>query len=91
MAAGVLKTIVVVLAVLIFLALALVVWRILSLAGDADGPGFGEVSLGLPADCRIAGVVALDGRLAILTDGPACNDVHIVDAESGASLGRITP
>ena len=90
MSAGILKTIVIVLAVLIFLAFGLIVWRIFGIVGGA-APTLGEVSLDLPDGCRIVGAEALGDQLAVLTDGPGCNAVHIVDPATGETAGRITP
>ncbi len=91
MAASVLKTIVIVLAVLIIAAFGLVVWRIFGIVGSRSAPGFGEVSLALPSDCRITSMTTVDNRLALLTEGPNCNAVYIVDEASGEVIGRITP
>ncbi len=90
MSASILKTIVIVLAVLIFLAFGLIVWRIFGLVGQA-APTLGEVSLGLPETCRIVAVETLDDRLVVLTDGPDCNAVHLVDPATGERVGRVTP
>ena len=91
MAAGVLKTIVIVLAVLIFASFGLIIWRIFGLVATDPAASFGDHSLALPADCRITGVAAVNDRLAVLTDGPSCNAVHIMDPETGQAVGRVTP
>ena len=90
MSAGILKTIVIVLAILIFFAFGLIVWRIFGLVGSA-APSLGDVSLGLPEGCRIIGTQMIGEFLAVVTDGPDCNVVHMVDPVTGEVAGRIAP
>lgn len=89
-----LKGLVIFMAVLIFLGLAVV---FLGIAGVIGGPGddtaLGAVSLGLPAGCRIADVVAAEARLIVRTEGvaAACGAVFVVDLVSGEILGTVAP
>lgn len=96
------KSIVIGLAVLIFLGLGLLGygfvqkannpdWRLFSpssSAAPATGKAFGDLNLDLPAGCVIARVRP-DGNRAYLTIGPGgdCNRVIVVDTIRGRVLG----
>ena len=89
-----LKVLVVVLGVLIVVALALVAYGLVTRLSKDDAPrGLGEITLDLPAGCRIAAAQADGGRLIVRTDGPAergCQQVVVIDLADGTVLGRIT-
>ena len=93
MQAQLLKLLVIVMSVAILVALALVAYGI---AGRVSGPpreGFGARDIDLPAGCRLAEARLAEGRLVLRLDGPAdrdCQQVVLIDPESGAILGRVT-
>ena len=78
--------------VAILVALALVVYGIVS--GNKDGPmGFDAREIALPAGCEIAETAVDGGHLVLRLSGLAergCQAVLIFDLETGAPLGRIT-
>jgi len=91
------KIVVIVMAVLIFVGMIAVVWALFNLnkpTGDRDiAKVAGELSLGLPAGCIIAGM-ELDGqRLAVRTEGPSdaadCERIYIIDLDSGDVISTL--
>lgn len=95
------KIVVILMAVLIFAGMIAVVWALFNLkkpAGNRDiAKVAGELSLGLPAGCKIAGM-ELDGqRLAVRTEGlPGgpqaavdCERIYIVDVASGDVISTL--
>ena len=89
-----LKALVIIMAVLIGLGLLLVFLRIGGvIGGPGDDDALGQVSLGLPAGCRIADIAVADARLIVRTEGAAapCGAVFVIDLASGDVLGTVSP
>ena len=77
----------------ILVALALVAYGIVRGVGGEKSGRFGARDLGLPAGCEIADSSLAEGRIVIRTSGlveSGCQQVLVVDLESGEVLGRIT-
>ncbi len=80
------------LGILIFAGLIVVAVTVASRISDGDSPGFGQIALPLPEGCSIAEATAGEGRLLLRLEGLAergCDQVIILDLESGRELGRI--
>lgn len=90
-----LKALVIGMGVIIVLGMVVVIATIISRIAGTDGDEeLGTVYLGLPESCRIADVVESRGHLVLRLSGPAkdgCGDLLVVNAGSGAVVGRITP
>lgn len=97
-----LKFLVIGMGVLIFVLLGVVVFAMVQRMGGAGpgegdgeaGPGFGEVRVEIPPGCRIAAAEPQgEARIVMRLDGgPSCDQILILDAESGEILGRfVTP
>ena len=89
-----LKVLVVVMGIAIFAILAVIVVTVVQRVGGgpAERGGFGELRLAVPEGCTLAQVEAAEGRLLLRLDGPpgrGCQQVVVVDPESGEVLGRI--
>lgn len=89
-----LKGLVVVMGILVVVGLILVAYGFVSQLSQrqAVSDGFGEAALALPAGCVIAAAEAAGARLVVRVDGPAergCQQVVVVDMESGEILGRL--
>ena len=89
------KGFVVFMGLLIVAGLALVVYALVTRVSDGTGPlgGFGATTVPLPAGCTLAEARIEAGRLVLRTEGPAergCQQVILLDPESGKVLGRIT-
>ena len=93
-----LKALVVFMGLLIVAGLGLLVYGMVSQI--SDGPdsgalgGFDAAAVSLPAGCVLAQAELDEGRLVLRADGPVerpdCQQVILLDPESGAELGRIT-
>jgi hypothetical protein len=95
-----LKLLVIVMGILILTGLGLLVYGVTQRVSQPDGgdteraggDGFGEIAVPLPAGCVIAEARSEGGRLVVRLDGPAeqgCQQVIVVDTESGEVLGRL--
>ncbi len=90
-----LKVFVIFMGLLIVAGLALVVYAMLTRVseGPGAGAGFDETALALPAGCSLAEARAEAGRLIVRTEGPMgydpCQQIIIIDLESGEVLGRV--
>ena len=93
-----LKAVVIFMGVLILAGIAVVAFTIVGGAGGdrADGGGgkaggFGAIRLEGVAGCRIVESATDDGRLVLRTEGqgPGCGRVHVLDLETGKTLGTI--
>ena len=82
-----LKGVVIGMGILILLGLGVVVAAIVGeVNGSRESPEKRTVSLDLPAGCRIAGMRAVDDRLALRVTGPdgaACPALLVFDPASG--------
>jgi len=91
-----LKALVVFMGLLIVAGLGLVVYGMMGQlsGGPGAGGGFDAASVPLPAGCSLAQAEIGEGRLVLRAEGPAdrpdCQQVILLDPESGAELGRIT-
>ncbi len=91
-----LKVMVIVMGVAIVAILVVVVVTIMQrgTSGALSGAeGFGEVAFTLPAGCTLAAAEAAEGRLILRLEGlpeRGCQQVVVLDLESGRELGRIT-
>ena len=77
----------------IVVALGLVAYGLVRGVGDEAGGRFGVRDLGLPAGCEIADSSLAEGRIVIRTSGlveSGCQQVLVVDLQTGEVLGRIT-
>ncbi len=96
------KALVIFMGLLILAGLGLLVYGVVgqvSEVSDAGAPseatgGFDETEIPLPAGCSVVENRVDDNRLIVRTDGPLgnkpCQEIIIIDLESGAELGRIT-
>ena len=89
------KGFVVFMGLLIVAGLALVVYALVTRVSDGTGPlgGFDATTVPLPAGCTLAEARIEAGRLVLRAEGPAgrgCQQVILLDPESGKVLGRIT-
>ncbi len=90
-----LKGFVVFMGLLIVAGLALVVYAMVTRVSDGTGSagGFDATTVPLPAGCTLAEARIEAGRLVLRAEGPAergCQQVILLDPESGKVLGRIT-
>ncbi len=90
-----LKGFVVFMGLLIVAGLALVIYALVTRVSDGTGPsgGFDATTVLLPAGCTLAEAHAEAGRLILRAEGPAergCQQVILLDPESGKVLGRVT-
>ena len=90
-----LKGFVVFMGLLIVAGLALVVYALVTRVSDGKGPlgGFDATTVPLPAGCTLAEARIEAGRLILRAEGPAergCQQVILLDPESGKVLGRVT-
>jgi len=90
-----LKALVIFMGVLIVAGLAALAWMMIGIANrpPADRPAT-ALSLGLPAECAIATIVAAGERLAVLADGPSaagCRRIWLVDPARLRVVGTIDP
>jgi len=80
---------------LIVIGMGLVAWGMLRQADSLGkrGEGFGQVSLAIPAGCRLAEASAGPRDLMLLRlDGPVeqgCRRVLLVEAETGSLYGQL--
>jgi hypothetical protein len=86
-----LKVLVVVMGALIIVGTVIVVVTIAQrMSRGSAAPGFGKAALMLPKGCRVAEMTAAGAKLALrLGDGPGCQDIVIVDPETGRETGRL--
>lgn len=89
------KGFVVFMGLLIVAGLALVVYALLTRVSDGTGSsgGFDATTVPLPAGCTLADARIEAGRLVLRSEGPAergCQQVILLDPESGKVLGRVT-
>ena len=80
------------LGILIFAGLIVVAITVAGRIAGGDAEGFGQVALPLPEGCRIAEATSGEGRLILRLEGLAergCDQVVILDLESGRELGRV--
>ncbi len=90
-----LKAFVIFLGLLIVAGVALVVYGLAQpmQGGREAGGGFDDTALALPAGCSLVEARLESGRLVLRADGPAergCQQVILLDPDSGAVLGRVT-
>ena len=90
-----LKGFVVFMGLLIVAGLALVVYAMVTRVSDGTGSagGFDATTVPLPAGCTLAEAGIEAGRLILRAEGPAergCQQVILLDPESGKVLGRVT-
>ncbi|MCH8808573.1 MAG: hypothetical protein IIA68_05680 [Proteobacteria bacterium] len=90
-----LKGFVVFMGLLIVAGLALVVYAMVTRVSDGAGSsgGFDATTVPLPAGCMLAEARIEAGRLILRAEGPAergCQQVILLDPESGKVLGRVT-
>jgi hypothetical protein len=99
-----LKALVIFMGLLIVAGLGLVVYGMVSRVAEVAGPlgpgargapgRFEAASVALPAGCVLAEAHLEAGRLVLRAGGPAerrdCQQVILLDPDSGAELGRIT-
>lgn len=91
-----LKALVIFMGLLIVVGLGLVVYGMASRVSDLPGTaaGFEAAAVTLPAGCSLAEARIEAGRLVLRADGPAgradCQQVILLDPESGRELGRVT-
>jgi hypothetical protein len=90
-----LKAFVIFMGLLIVAGLVLVVYGMINQVSDDSGTpgGFDETTLALPAGCSLVEARLESGRLVLRGDGPAergCQQVILLDPESGEVLGRVT-
>jgi hypothetical protein len=92
------KALVIFMGLLIVAGLGLLVYGLANgisdLPGTGAGPGgFDAASVALPAGCVLAEARLDEGRLVLRVDGPPsypkCQQVILLDPDSGAELGRI--
>ncbi len=99
------KALVIFLGLLIVAGLVLLVYGVVSQVSEVAGPGdagaqdggaqggFDQTTVALPAGCVVAQAELDEGRLVLRTEGPAdrpdCQQVILLDATSGAELGRV--
>lgn len=85
------KAAVIAMGVVIVIGFVVVVVTIVDrLAGSDEPEVLGEVAVTMPAGCRLADAWSEAGRLYLRYDGEgACQQVAIVDPESGAVVGRV--
>lgn len=85
------KAAVIAMGVVIVIGFVVVVVTIVDrLSGPDEAAELGEIAIPLPADCALADAWSDAGRLFLRYDGPpVCQQVVIVDPESGAEVGRI--
>ena len=89
------KGFVVFMGLLIVAGLALVVYALMTRVSDGAGSsdGFDATTVPLPAGCTLAEARIEAGRLILRAEGPAgrgCQQIILLDPESGKLLGRIT-
>ena len=80
------------LGILIFAGLIVVAVTLAGRLSGGGGAGFGQVALPLPEGCRIAEATTGEGRLLLRLEGlpeRGCDQVIVLDLESGRELGRI--
>ena len=89
-----LKAIVIGLGVLIFLGVALIVYEMISLAGDVvveSSDAYRDATVALPAGSRVVAMTAEGDHLSLLVeDADARQRVITIDVRSGAVLGILT-
>ena len=92
-----LKGLVIVMGLAILAILGVIIYTVAGRVAEspvaAAGVGFGTTEVRLPESCRLAGSDSGEGRLFLRLDGPAasgCQQVIVLDLESGRELGRIT-
>jgi hypothetical protein len=86
-----LVALVVIMGVAILVALALVAYGLVGRMQEG-AVSMNDVSLPLPAGCRLADSFIDDGRLFVRVDGlpeQDCQRIVILDLESGAIVGRV--
>ncbi len=92
------KALVIFMGLLIFAGLGLLVYgaanQVSEIASPGSSGGFDAAPVALPAGCHLAEAHIEAGRLVLRAAGPAerpdCQQVILLDPESGAELGRIT-
>ena len=87
-----LVTLVIVMGIAILVGLALVAYGLVGRVSQ-DAVGLGDISLPIPAGCRLADSRIEEGRLIVRVDGlpeQNCQQIVILDLESGAVLGRVS-
>ena len=92
------KALVIIMGLLILAGLGLLVYGVVGqvseIAGPGDAEGFDAATVTLPAGCVLAEARLDEGRLVLRAEGPAdrpdCQQVILIDPDSGAELGRIT-
>ncbi len=91
------KALVIFMGLLILAGLGLLVYGVVgrvSEVSDAGVPGgFDETVVPLPVGCTLAQAELDEGRLVLRAEGPAdrpdCQQVILLDPDSGAELGRV--
>ncbi len=95
------KAVVIFMGLLILAGLGLLVYGVvgqvsgIATPGDPTGArdGFDAASVALPAGCVLAEARIDEGRLVLRVEGPAdrpdCQQVILLDPDSGAELGRV--
>ncbi len=96
------KALVIFMGLLILAGLGLLVYGVVGQVSEIAGPGespgepggFDAAAVTLPAGCVLAEARIDEGRLVLRAEGPAdrpdCQQVILLDPDSGAELGRIT-
>lgn len=88
-----LKALVIGMAVLLVAGFALVAYVITQrLSGSREPASFQEQALPVPPGCAVAELVSVGRRLALRLEGAAergCDQILLIDAESGALVGRV--
>lgn len=90
-----LKALVIFMGVLIVAGVGVLAWMMIGIANrPAPEMGVTALSLGLPAECSIATVVAAGERLAVRAEGPSaagCRRIWLVDPARLRVTGTIDP
>ena len=88
----VLVSLIVIMGICIMVALAFVAYGIVG-GGKPGAVGFGVRDFVLPAGCSLAAAELREDRILLRLSGPAeggCQAAILIDARSGAELGRLT-
>ncbi|MGE0255004.1 MAG: hypothetical protein AB7N54_13455 [Alphaproteobacteria bacterium] len=90
-----LKALVIFMGVLIVAGVGVLAWMMIGIANRPPADkGATALSLGLPAECAIASVVAAGERLAVVAEGPSaagCRRIWLVDPARMRVVGTIEP
>ncbi len=90
---GALKALVVFMGILIVAGLGLLVYGAVGRLPAPQSGGFGNAAVTLPPGCTVAAAQIDAGVLVLRADGPperGCQQVILLDPDSGRELGRVT-